>query len=84
MPDPVGGLAFNVADATQEGYPNRPSRDHFRKSFRHISGSGHLPEPASVSSPKGDAVAEGTTNNSSLRQLPGANGVLPRFPYPSI
>ena len=84
VPDPVDGLALNVADATQEGYPNRPSRNHFRKSFRLVSRSGHLPEPASAPSPKGEAVVEGTTNNSSLRQLPGADGALPRFPSPSI
>ena len=31
MPDPVGCLVFNVAHATQDGYPNHPSRNHFRK-----------------------------------------------------
>ena len=42
VPDPVDGLVLNVADVTQEGYRNHPSRNHFRKSFCLISRSGHL------------------------------------------
>ena len=42
VPDLLGGLVLNVADVTQDGYPNRPSRNHSRKSFRLTPRSGHL------------------------------------------
>lgn len=38
---PVGGPVLGVADATQEGYPDRSSRNHFCASFHFILRSRH-------------------------------------------